>query len=98
MFRDSNGSDHYLACPPKPAPAPDPAEMLTTKQVAKIMGASPKTVWTWCKSGKLRYVRIGFFFRVRRDWLDEFVRVHVNGPPSPSRVKKVETPTVEVDW
>ena len=32
----------------------DDKKWFTTYEAAKVLGVSPRTVWRWCKSGKIR--------------------------------------------
>lgn len=42
------------------------------KQVAERYGVKITTVWDWIKTGKLKAVRIGRFYRIREEALTEF--------------------------
>lgn len=42
------------------------------KQIADIYGVSIRTVWEWIKSGKLKAVRVGKLYRIRKEDLEEF--------------------------
>lgn len=42
------------------------------KQVAERYGVKITTVWDWIKTGKLKAVRIGRFYRIREEALAEF--------------------------
>jgi hypothetical protein len=73
---------------------------LSTPQIGKELGIAAKTVWGWIKDGiptvrgraKLHAVRIGYRYRVRRDWLDTFLLACNDGqtlePVSPKADEK----------
>ena len=42
------------------------------KQVAERYGVKITTVWDWIKTGKLKAVRIGRFYRIKEEALAEF--------------------------
>lgn len=48
-------------------------ELLTPKEVAKILRVSPRTVQRWVKAGKLRAVRAGRLWRIPKEALVEFL-------------------------
>ncbi len=49
-------------------------ELLSTDEVARFLGVGQVTVWRWCREGNLPCVKIGRYWRVRRQALEEFVR------------------------
>jgi putative resolvase len=55
-----------------------PAEKIwfRTGEVAKILGVNVATIRRWIKENKLKAYRIGERYRVHRDDLIEFLKVH----------------------
>ena len=49
-------------------------EFYTCKEVAARYGVCEDSVWAWIRSGKLKAVRIGKQYRVRKEDLVEFER------------------------
>ena len=47
-------------------------ELLDTKQTARILNVTPRTVVRMCESGKLKAVRVMSLWRVNRDALLRF--------------------------
>ncbi|MCP4536650.1 MAG: helix-turn-helix domain-containing protein [Chloroflexi bacterium] len=52
-------------------------ELLTTDQIAEMFHVSPRTVFRWLASGKLKGIRIGNITRVRREDLEDFLQDHL---------------------
>jgi excisionase family DNA binding protein len=52
---------------------PDPAEVLTPRQVSRILGRCYDTVLTYIDDGDLRAVRRRGRFYIRRQWVDDFL-------------------------
>lgn len=50
--------------------------MLNIKQVATELGVNPKTVQRWIQQEKLRAFKKGPVVRVKREWLELFIRQH----------------------
>ncbi len=48
--------------------------VLTVSDVANELRVSVVSVRTWIAEGRLRHFRCGRIIRVRREWLDEFIR------------------------
>ena len=48
-------------------------ELLTIAEVAAYLKLSRRTAWRWCKSGRLRAVKVGHQWRVARSNLDNFI-------------------------
>jgi excisionase family DNA binding protein len=42
--------------------------------VAEIMGVKETTVWRWCREGRLPCLKVGKYWRVRQEALEEFLR------------------------
>ncbi|MBO8183419.1 MAG: helix-turn-helix domain-containing protein [Archaeoglobus sp.] len=51
--------------------------LLTPDEVAERLAMSSKTVKDWLRSGKLKGVKLGKFWRVRPEDLDEFIRENI---------------------
>lgn len=47
-------------------------ELYTPTEVAQKLKVSPKTVYSWLKSGKIEGVKIGKLWRIRKEALEEF--------------------------
>lgn len=48
-------------------------EVLHVADVAKYLGLHEKTVYTYVREGKIRAVRCGRSYRIRREWLFDFL-------------------------
>jgi len=48
-------------------------KILRVPQMAKFFGVSDKTVWEWCKSGKLPGFKIGKEWRIRQSDLQKLI-------------------------
>jgi excisionase family DNA binding protein len=58
-------------------PAPDPDELLTPGQAARLFGVDPKTVGRWADAGRLAATRtLGGHRRYRRGDLDVLLAEH----------------------
>jgi excisionase family DNA binding protein len=49
-------------------------DLLAAEEVASYLGLNPVTVYRWCRQGKLPGLRIGRYWRIRREALDDFLR------------------------
>ena len=49
-------------------------ELLTSTDVAALIGVKETTVYRWCKEGKLPCLKVGKHWRVRREALEDFLR------------------------
>ncbi len=49
-------------------------ELLNAEEVAGRLGVSGETVWRWCRDGTLPCLKVGRWWRVRREALDDFLR------------------------
>ena len=47
-------------------------EFYTCKEVAARYGVCEDSVWNWIRSGKLKALKIGRNYRIRREDLEEF--------------------------
>ena len=60
---------------------PSPDELMTAQQIVdELQGiVTVRTVTTWCKSGKLKAVRAGLKWVIRRSDFEAFLRSHEGG-------------------
>lgn len=49
-------------------------DLLAAEEVASYLDINPVTVYRWCRQGKLPGLRIGRYWRIRREALDDFLR------------------------
>lgn len=49
-------------------------ELLSAEEVAEYLDVNPVTVYRWCREGRLPCIRIGKFWRVRREALEDFLQ------------------------
>jgi excisionase family DNA binding protein len=49
-------------------------DLLSVEEVAEYLDVNPVTVYRWCREGLLPSVRIGKFWRVRRQALEDFLQ------------------------
>jgi excisionase family DNA binding protein len=49
-------------------------ELLGAEDVALLMGVKETTVWRWCREGILPCLKVGKYWRVRRESLEDFLR------------------------
>lgn len=52
-------------------------KILHVPQIARFFGVAEKTVWEWCKSGKLPAFKIGKEWRVRKSDLQKMINQKV---------------------
>jgi excisionase family DNA binding protein len=57
---------------------PEGKEMLDCEDVANYLGVRQTTVQRWCREGKLRSLKIGKAWRIRRDELEDFLKRNEN--------------------
>ena len=55
-----------------------PDEMLTPTEVAEYFKVPLKTVWRWFRNGTLPAVKVGRYWRIRRDTLSAFIEAKEN--------------------
>ena len=55
-------------------------ELLTLKETARLLRVHPRTVWRWCRNGRVVAVKIGHEWRIRKSDLRALVT-----PPQDSR-------------
>lgn len=48
-------------------------DVLHVTDVAEYLGLHPKTVCTYIREGKLRAIRCGRYYRIRREWLRDYI-------------------------
>jgi excisionase family DNA binding protein len=51
-------------------------DLLSAEDVASYLGVGQMTVYRWCKEGRLRCIKLGKHWRIRREVLEEFLRQH----------------------
>lgn len=49
-------------------------DLLEAEEVASYLGLNPVTVYRWCRQGRLPCLRVGRYWRIRREALDDFLR------------------------
>jgi len=49
-------------------------KLMNQHDVAERLGISPKTVGDWLRAGKLKGLKVGRFWRVREEDLQEFLK------------------------
>lgn len=54
-------------------------EALRVSEVASYLGLHPKTVCAYIREGKIRAIRCGRSYRIRKEWLDEFIERELAG-------------------
>ena len=47
--------------------------ILSVQQIAKFFGVSKKTVWEWCKKGKLPAFKIGKEWKIRQSDMQKMI-------------------------
>jgi excisionase family DNA binding protein len=57
---------------------PNEKELFDSEEVAEYLGVERSTVQRWCRSGKLRGLKIGKGWRIRRDALKDFLKQSEN--------------------
>ena len=58
-------------------------ELLSVSDVGQELEVTPDTVRVWIANGQLRAFRCGRIVRIRRQWLDDFVRAAIWPPLEP---------------
>ena len=51
-------------------------DLLSAEDVASYLGVGQMTVYRWCKEGRLRCIKLGKHWRIRREALEDFLRQH----------------------
>ena len=49
-------------------------DLLSAEDVAEYLGVGAVTVYRWCREGRLRCMKLGKHWRIRREVLEEFLR------------------------
>src|ERR687890_1592901 len=49
-------------------------QLLTAADVAGMIGVKETTVYRWCSEGKLPCLKIGYYWRIRRGVLEDFLK------------------------
>lgn len=50
------------------------SDVLHVADVAKFLGLHEKTVYSYVREGKIRAIRCGRSYRIRREWVEEYIR------------------------
>jgi excisionase family DNA binding protein len=58
-------------------------DLLSAEDVAEYLGVGAVTVYRWCKEGRLRCIKLGKHWRIRREVLEDFLRQRER-PATPS--------------
>ncbi len=58
-------------------------ELLSAEEVADYLGVGAVTVYRWCKEGRLQGIKLGKYWRIRREALEDFLKQHEH-PAKPS--------------
>jgi excisionase family DNA binding protein len=53
--------------------AADKKDVLSVEEVAEYLGVGPVTVYRWCREGRLPCLKIGKFWRIRHQALEDFL-------------------------
>ena len=53
---------------------PTTEPLLSAEEVAAYLGVERSTVWRWCREGRVRCLKIGKHWRVRRGDLEDLLR------------------------
>ena len=48
-------------------------DVMDVREVAEFLGLHPRTVCAYIREGKIRAIRCGRYYRIRRAWVDEFL-------------------------
>src|SRR4028119_1369091 len=51
-------------------------DLLSAEDVAGYLGVGSVTVYRWCKEGRLRCIKLGKHWRIRREALEDFLSQH----------------------
>lgn len=49
-------------------------DVLHVADVAKFLGLHEKTIYTYVREGKIRAIRCGRTYRIRREWVEDYIR------------------------
>jgi excisionase family DNA binding protein len=58
-------------------------DLLSAEDVARYFGVGQMTVYRWCKEGRLRCIKLGKHWRIRREALEGFLRQHEHSTTLP---------------
>lgn len=56
-------------------------EILTLMEAANYCKKSRVTIWRWCQSGRLKAIRVGRVYRVRKSELDGLMGQSIDADP-----------------
>ncbi len=51
-------------------------DLLSAEDVAVYLGVGQMTIYRWCKEGRLRCIKLGKHWRIRREALEDFLKQH----------------------
>src|SRR5919112_4516343 len=51
-------------------------DLLSAEDVARYFGVGQMTVYRWCREGRLRCIKLGKHWRIRREVLEDFLKQH----------------------
>ena len=51
----------------------DEKKVYSVEEIAEMMGVTKITVYSWLKSGKLKGVKIGKYWKIKDTYLDDFL-------------------------
>ena len=57
----------------RPVRFEDLPDVLTPAEVAGYVHAHVKTIQAYCRQGRIRAVQFGRYYRIRREWLRDFL-------------------------
>ena len=64
-------------------------DLLSAEDVARYFGVGQMTVYRWCKEGRLRCIKLGKHWRIRREALEEFLRQHEHSTTLPRELSSL---------
>lgn len=54
-------------------------KLLTVDEAATFLQISPRSLYEWCRSGEIKFTKIGRQIRFRTSWLLEYAEENSNG-------------------
>ena len=70
---------------------PEDDPFVTVQQISRELGVTEVSVRTWIREGRLRAIKAGVSYRVRRSDLDRMTRVGSEERPEPSGPVSLES-------
>lgn len=49
-------------------------EVFTVRELAEYLGLHPKTVYAYIAEGRIRAIRCGRSYRIRCEWVEDYIR------------------------